>query len=53
MSDAPVLYSVDAEGIATITLNLPEIRCKVDDLAGHRVHELIGVHEVLHRVFFH
>ena len=22
--------------------------CKVDDLAGHRVHEIIGVHEGLH-----
>jgi hypothetical protein len=27
--------------------------CKVDDLAGHRVHWIIGVHAVLHRVFFH
>lgn len=31
MSDAPVLYSVDAEGIATITLNLPEIRNPISD----------------------
>ena len=27
--------------------------CKVDDLAGHRVHEIIGVRGALHRVFCH
>lgn len=31
MSDAPVLYSLDGEGIATITLNLPEIRNPISD----------------------
>ena len=30
--DAPVLYSLDAQGIATITLNRPELRNPVSDL---------------------
>ena len=28
-------------------------RCKVDDLAGHRLGEIIAFREGLHRVFFH
>ena len=29
------------------------IWCKVDDLAGHRLGEIIAFREGLHRVFFH
>ena len=29
------------------------IACKVDDLAGHRLNEIIAFREGLHRVFFH
>ena len=32
MSDAPVLYSLDADGIATITLNRAELRNPISDL---------------------
>jgi enoyl-CoA hydratase/carnithine racemase len=32
MSDAPVLYSLDDQGIATITLNLPDMRNPISDL---------------------
>ena len=32
MSDAPVLYSLDAQGIATITLNRAELRNPISDL---------------------
>lgn len=32
MSDAPVLYSLDADGIATITLNRAEMRNPISDL---------------------
>ena len=31
----------------------PRFKCKVDDLAGHRLHEIIGVRGALHRVFCH
>lgn len=30
--DSPVLYSLDADGIATITLNRPELRNPISDL---------------------
>jgi hypothetical protein len=32
---------------------LAPLQCKVDDLAGHRLSEIIAFREGLHRVFFH